>query len=463
IRGFAGACTYGDQPEKLEQLISEWLSEKNPAFRQSGIICAGLSRNKQWIPALKNLLETPEIDPVVPDIIIALSRLEADEINAVARDYLTHARADVRMAALDALSIVDDEALLKTVMLIGDASDKIHEFAKEKIRTADYQNPRLLVESLGLPSTRIRRGLFDLLDTLDIKEFDVLMFAKKNLEKSYEYLAMAASLDNLRRGPMQDLAVVHLTEKKELILENIIRVLAIHDQTGRMRSAWQGIFSADKRQRANAIELLNDILDRKTFNTMLPLLESPNTGTALADGGKLVKIPEYSSDGKQAASALLSSPDWVDVILGLGLIAEVHDLQPVSDWAKELKQSDNPYISKEAHMILKKTNATPDTDAPEKLSLGEKILLLKEIDIFSGLSASELAAIASVTEEKKLAEDEDVIKQNSIGETVYLIVDGRVSVIMEKEDGAQAVIDQMDPGAAFGEMALIDDSPRSAT
>ncbi|MDZ7665884.1 MAG: cyclic nucleotide-binding domain-containing protein [Desulfotignum sp.] len=89
--------------------------------------------------------------------------------------------------------------------------------------------------------------------------------------------------------------------------------------------------------------------------------------------------------------------------------------------------------------------------------------MLKEIDIFSGLSASELAAIASVTEEMKLAEDEDVIKQNSIGETVYLIVDGRVSVIMEKENDQLELLDQMTAGSAFGEMALIDDSPRSAT
>jgi ATP/ADP translocase/HEAT repeat protein len=463
IRGFAGACIYNDHPEKLEKLIIDWLSEKNPEFRQSGIICAGLSRSKKWIPELKNLLKTPGIDLVIPDIIIALSRLNADEINAVAQKYLTHDRTDVRMAALDALSIVDDDTLQKTVTLIGDSSDDIHEFAKEKIRTADYQNPRLLVESLGRPATRIRRGLFDLLDTLDIKEFDVLMSAKKNLEKSYGYLAMAASLENLPQGPMRDLVITHLEEKKEMALENIIRVLAIHDQTGRLRTAWQGIFSADKRQRANAIELLNGILDRRTFNTMLPLLESPTTATALADGKKLVKIPEFSSDGKQTASTLLSAPDWVDVILGLGLIREAHDLQPVSDWVKDLKQSDNPHISKEVHMILKKTTASPDTDAPDKLSLGEKILLLKEIDIFSGLSASELAAIASVTEEMNLPKDEDVIKQNSIGETVYLIIDGRVSVIMEKEDGAQAVIDQMDPGSAFGEMALIDDSPRSAT
>ncbi len=68
-----------------------------------------------------------------------------------------------------------------------------------------------------------------------------------------------------------------------------------------------------------------------------------------------------------------------------------------------------------------------------------------------------------MTEEMEMAENEDVIKQNSIGETVYLIINGQVSVIMEKEDGSQAEIDQMDSGAAFGEMALIDNSPRSAT
>lgn len=463
IKGFAGACIHSDRSEDLQQLIADWLTEKDPASCQAGIICAGLSRSKKWIPELKDMLDIPGIDPVIPDIIIALSRLQADEINAVALRYLSHDRTDVRRAALDALSIVDDDTLLKTIHLMGDPSDEIHDFAKDKIRTADHQNPRLLVESLGLPSTRIRKGLFNLLDTLDIKEFDVLIFAKKNLEKSYEYLAMAASLENLPQGPMRDLAVSHLVERKELILENIVRVLAIHDQTGRMRTAWQGIFSADARQRANAIELLNDILDRKTFNTMLPLLESPNTTVALADGRKLVKIPKFSSDGKQAASELLSSPDWVDVILGLGLIGEINDLQPASDCIQDLKQSENPYISKEVHMILQKKKSTQDTEVSAKLSLGEKILLLKEIDIFSGLTASELAAISSVTEETEFAEEQEVIKQNSIGETVYLIIEGRVSVIMEKENGNQAEIDQMDSGAAFGEMALIDNSPRSAT
>jgi ATP/ADP translocase len=463
VRGFAGACLHADQPDVRHQLIDDWLNRKEMTYRQSGIICAGLSGSKKFVPRLMEMLKIPEADPIIPDIIIALSRLEADEIQSVAARYLTHEHKNIRMAALDALTILDDDALQKAVLLLGDPSDAIHGFAKEKIKAAAYQNHRLLVESLGLPSTRIRRGLFDLLDTLDIKEFDVLMFAKKHLEKSYGYLAMAASLEHLPRGRMRDLVMTHLTEKKELVLENIIRVFAIHDRTGRMKTAWQGIFSADTRQRANAVELLNDVLDRKTFNTMLPLLESPTMATALADGEKLARIPRFGPDGTQVVSGLCSSADWVDVIMGLNLVKEIPDIHLPSERLQDIKQSDNPHILEEVHMIWKKKETFLDTDAPVKLSLGEKILLLKEIDIFSGLSASELAAIAAVTEEMAYEQDQVVIKQNDIGETVFLIIEGKVSVLMEKENGREETIDHMTSGAAFGEMALIDNAPRSAT
>jgi ATP/ADP translocase len=463
IRGFAGACLFADQPDVIEKRMTQWLTETDTTYRQSGIICAGLSRDRQFIPQMLKMLDAPDMDPVIPDIIIALSRLNADQTHAVAVKFLDHPDKAVRMAALDALSVSDDDTLQKVILLLADPSEAIHEFAKEKIQTASYQNHRMLVASLGLPSTRIRRGLFELLDTLDIKEFDVLMSAQKNLEKSYACLAMAASLENLPQGPMQNLARTHLTEKKDLILENIIRVLAIHDRTGRMKTAWQGIFSPDVRQRSNAIELLNNVLDRKTFNTMLPLLESPNAAATLAEGRKRVRIPRFDPEGTQVISELLSSADWVDVIMAIGLIREIPDLHPSPAQLDALNRSDNPIILKECRMFWKKTKKSSDTDVPAKLSLGEKILLLKEIKIFSGLSAAELAAIASVTEEMEYAQDQIVIKQKDIGDTVFLIIEGKVAVIMEKENSDGETIDQMASGAAFGEMSLIDDAPRSAT
>ena len=110
-----------------------------------------------------------------------------------------------------------------------------------------------------------------------------------------------------------------------------------------------------------------------------------------------------------------------------------------------------------------KESKDPQRIKSTEIPLGEKILLLKEIEIFSGLSPSELAAIATVTKELNYPEDRTVIKQNDVGETVFLVVDGEVEVIKEKTDGEQMVIATIGEGDAFGEMALLENELRSAT
>ena len=465
VRGFSLAYLYSRHPDQYGRTIGTWLTSDSMDQRQSGIISAGLSGKREYIDYLLTLLSERKIDPFIPDIIRALSRLKAKELNLVIFSYLAYDREDVRMAALDALDINDDISLKKTISLLGDPSDDIHEFAKTKIRQTEYHNDKLVIESLGIPSSRIRRGLFELLETFDIREFDVMLFSKKSLNKSYANLAMAANLETLPQGKIRDLVIEHLLQKKDLGLENIIRVLSIHDQTGQMKTAWRGIFSPDTRQRANAIELLSDIMDQKIFNTMLPLLESPTPAVALADGKKMTKIPPFNPDGSDVVAALLSSEDWVDVVMGLSLTYEMPALLAGVDLKDTLENAFNENVSKEVQMILEKNQDIENSDRipSTQISLAQKILLLKEIEIFSGLSASELAAISAVTKELDYPENRTVIKQNNVGDTVFLIIEGKVDVIMEQPDGKSVVIDNISSGGAFGEMALIDDSPRSAT
>ena len=292
------------------------------------------------------------------------------------------------------------------------------------------------------------------------------MFAKENLNKCYAYLAMGENLSQLPQGRMKDLVIEHLFQQKERVLENVIRVLAIHDGTGRMKAAWRGIFSADTRQKANSIELLSDILDRKTFNAMLPLLESPTPALALAEGKNLVKLPLLDPECKAVFSNLLASEDWVDVLMGLSLIHEYPALYEASEILNELKNSTNKILSKEAQMIVNKSKGAfpePQRIQSTPISTGEKILLLKGIEIFSALGPSELAAIASVAKELNYAKDRIVIKQNDMGETLFLIIEGRVQVIMEQAEDKEELLNHIEVGGAFGEMALIDDAPRSAT
>ena len=69
------------------------------------------------------------------------------------------------------------------------------------------------------------------------------------------------------------------------------------------------------------------------------------------------------------------------------------------------------------------------------ISITEKILYLKKINLFEGLSVSELAAVASVTEEIVYPPGEIVINEGDTGETMYLILQGEVSVIKGRRKG----------------------------
>ena len=66
--------------------------------------------------------------------------------------------------------------------------------------------------------------------------------------------------------------------------------------------------------------------------------------------------------------------------------------------------------------------------------------------------------------ERKVFPVGDVIfKQGSTGRTAYIVQNGRVEIVRELDDGTEKVLATIGTGAMFGEMAVIDDSPRSAT
>ena len=99
----------------------------------------------------------------------------------------------------------------------------------------------------------------------------------------------------------------------------------------------------------------------------------------------------------------------------------------------------------------------------DQMDLSEKIILLKRIDIFAGLSVSELSAIASITEEAAYPAGDVIIREGDPGDSLYLVINGRVSVIKGRDDGSEMELDQIDEGDYFGEMALFEDLKRSAS
>ena len=99
----------------------------------------------------------------------------------------------------------------------------------------------------------------------------------------------------------------------------------------------------------------------------------------------------------------------------------------------------------------------------DDVSISDKIMLLRSIDIFESLSVSELAAIASVVEEIDSTPGEVIIQEGTLGDTLYLVVKGEVSVIKDLGEVGEIEIDRIRAGDYFGEMALFEDALRSVS
>jgi CRP-like cAMP-binding protein len=88
--------------------------------------------------------------------------------------------------------------------------------------------------------------------------------------------------------------------------------------------------------------------------------------------------------------------------------------------------------------------------------------ILSKVPAFSGLSARELKEVAAIVHKREYRAGEPVFAQGDPGLGMYIIQEGEVSIsISGKEDGDRELA-ILNDGDFFGELALIDESPRSA-
>lgn len=102
----------------------------------------------------------------------------------------------------------------------------------------------------------------------------------------------------------------------------------------------------------------------------------------------------------------------------------------------------------------------PSADMMDDL---EVVIHLRKIGLFSELKATELSAIASVAKKRIYPPQECIIREGEPGESLFLILKGRVSVVKGLGTQNEICLAELGPGECIGEMSLFDRKPRSAS
>ncbi|MEP6574211.1 MAG: Crp/Fnr family transcriptional regulator [Gemmatimonadota bacterium] len=88
--------------------------------------------------------------------------------------------------------------------------------------------------------------------------------------------------------------------------------------------------------------------------------------------------------------------------------------------------------------------------------------VLKKVPLFASLPEGELAVFAELARERSYPKGSVILFEDDQGDSLYLVAAGQVKVVLIGEDGREVILSVLGEGSFFGEMALIDDQPRSA-
>lgn len=93
----------------------------------------------------------------------------------------------------------------------------------------------------------------------------------------------------------------------------------------------------------------------------------------------------------------------------------------------------------------------------------ERVLLLAKVPLFAYLRTDQLSRLAPLLEPVAWAKGERVFDMGDMGLELYVITSGHIGISVDPDPTCQVFVNELRAGDCLGEMALIDNEPRSAT
>lgn len=223
--------------------------------------------------------------------------------------------------------------------------------------------------------------------------------------------------------------------EQEVAIQRIFGLLMQQYDQDIIRSAQTSVLHSSRERRANSLELLENLVPRQVYGVLHALLDN------VADTEKIRLIELQLS----IPTIPLSIKDY---ILQQGT-------RHFTDWTIRLALRGLPPEKLFQYPDLQLMSHSSPT---AKVSITERVMVLKNTDLFAETPENVLSSIAPIMKEIGYHEGQTIFEKGEVGTSMFVIHDGQVGIY----DG-KVLLATLERGDVFGELALLDAEARSAT
>lgn len=298
---------------------------------------------------------------------------------------------------------------------------------------------------------------------------------EQNLAAIYKNINCLSAL-SICPGPAASVLQQALVEQNLRLLRELFYLISAVWNPMTVNAIEKSLRSQHLGERANAVEALESLTAPKTAALIAPLMDPDqpaplslalaNQIREIACSTPVAAIRLLLGDGNNAWQRTLAAA----VLPELSASAEQTFGMEVAELLRQAQADPDLYVQAEAHrtVFLRTDHILPSLIgngiAPSTaLSLVEKLILIKNVDFFRGLTIDQLRDLAKDCEVEFYPTGSYLYHENDLGGVLYIIVDGMVRIEQKKSKDLSAQLGMIEAGGYLGETDFFDGNSRTTS
>ena len=413
VKALALVATFQATTEKLDSSVAEqfWQIELTDTTVKAIASVVRYSQNPEFITLIEYLLPQANSE-AKQDALEALASLASPQdrkLAKIAAAEIDHSDPGVRISAFKLLEITHClETLDRVVLGLNDPYDRVRQQVASTLSAYGQAGLAIAKEHLSSDRSEVVDCAIAAIAKFKSKQANEILF--KHLTPEYQHLALTRKWQQQipQQNPSWRLFAIAIEDYQQRLLQKVLYVLSCLGYSRTVSLVQRILATSDRRDLANAVEVLASIEHRRFVQPLMPLLEQAVSDKA---PNKIEPTPQWfrNKGYKILLQALDSRDRWIRTGASIALAVVPATL---------LKDPD-PIVQSVAREII----PTHQLTCPISTSMN-RLLLLRNIALFKNLTLDELFPIDKALEQRQVLAGETIYTEGSWDWHLYIIAQG---------------------------------------